>query len=405
MGQISKQEKQQKLQNILLAGNLYKSHKIHKDMVKFQNQSSQLQSQSLGAIEKLGEGIDSVNEKLDIQNSILENEHREKKLKEEKLKSINHILFIVSEEIEEIEYKINLNKKKENLEIYFRILSISAELDQNNINPENFDTVAEKKEISNLLKRINKSLLLIKNKLTKTELTDLDKITDILEFNEELELEKLNSSALAIAEKTKKNKINYLKESLKGRCGDVLYFFPIGYNLFDFKELRNNPHYKIKMPLYIFKELESLWPKNTSSQVVNVWYLQFQRNLVSQFSNSEIIKIQFLWYAWSKKYSRGAKWANTGIVGGFKSLLGKKKTDQDVWDDFKNKNIKIFNKIEKLLPKLIENSYLHIKQDREKELKKIDQLKMKIENEKKEANDLYKKYPFVKTILKSRIMD
>ena len=90
------------------------------------------------------------------------------------------------------------------------------------------------------------------------------------------------------------------------------------------------------------------------------------------------------------------------MLGKLTSLFGKKKTKEDLWVEFKNKNKKIFDKIGKTLPKLIEKSYAHIKADREKELVKIKKLKNTIKKEQKEFNQIHKRHPFVKTIIASR---
>ena len=54
------------------------------------------------------------------------------------------------------------------------------------------------------------------------------------------------------------------------------------------------------------------------------------------------------------------------------------------------------------IQKIIENSYSNLKKDREKELVKINKLKNTIKKEQKEGEDIYKRHPFVRTIIKSR---
>jgi len=414
MSNLTKNEKQQRLQNLLLAGNLYKNHQVHKEMVKLNETSQQGFNNLETGLNNVNRNIGSLNSKMDQQNQLLEQQNYERQLKEQteireknRIKAVNQIIFIVGEELDEIEKYLKSSKKKNNLELYFKILSLNAELQNNDVSPESFDTQAEKKEVSNLIKKINSYAVSLKTKFTKNELKDLDKIMDILEVNEEAEIEKLNSTVLAQAEKANKGKKDYINVSLKTACGEVLYFFPTDSSrtalLFKIGQLKlKNSKYKIGMNYDLMERLAKFWPSASRGDIANVWYTSFVKDLLKEYSVMELMKIRSILIDWRNKYSKGAKWANTGIVGGFKSLLGKKKTDQEVWDDFKNINKKIFEKIEKVLPKMIDNSYLHIREDREKELVKINQLKNTINKEKKEVNEIYKRHIFVKTIIKSR---
>jgi len=414
MGNLTKAEQQQRLQNLLLGANLYKNHQVHKEMVKLNETSQQGFKNLQTGLNSVNRNIGSLNSKLDQQNQLIRQQEYERKLKEQaeireknRIKAINQIIFVVGEELDEIEKLLKSSKKKNNLEIYFKILSLNAELQNNDVSPESFDTQAEKKEVSNIIKKINSYADSLKKKLTKNELKDLEKIMDILEVNEEAEIEKLNSTVLAQAEKANKNKKEYINACLKTACGEVLYFFPTDSSrtglLFKIGQLKlKNSKYKIGMNYDLKERLARFWPSARKTEISDVWYTSFVKDLVKEYSIMELMKIRSILIDWINKYSKGAKWANTGVVGGFKSLLGKKKTDQDVWDDFKSKNKKIFDKIEKVLPKMIDNSYSHIREDREKELVKINQLKNVINKEKKEVDEIYKRHIFVKTIVKSR---
>ena len=414
MGNLTKAEQQQRLQNLLLGAHLYKNHQVHKEMVKLNETSQQGFKNLQTGLNSVNRNIGSLNSKLDQQNQLIRQQEYERKLKEQaeireknRIKAINQIIFVVGEELDEIEKLLKSSKKKNNLEIYFKILSLNAELQNNDVSPESFDTQAEKKEVSNIIKKINSYADSLKKKLTKNELKDLEKIMDILEVNEEAEIEKLNSTVLAQAEKANKNKKEYINACLKTACGEVLYFFPTDSSrtglLFKIGQLKlKNSKYKIGMNYDLKERLARFWPSARKTEISDVWYTSFVKDLVKEYSIMELMKIRSILIDWINKYSKGAKWANTGVVGGFKSLLGKKKTDQDVWDDFKSKNKKIFDKIEKVLPKMIDNSYSHIREDREKELVKINQLKNVINKEKKEVDEIYKRHIFVKTIVKSR---
>ena len=219
MSNLTKSQQQQRLQNLLLAGNLYKSHKIHREMTKL----SQVTASGFRTLQK---GIAQ-------QTNLMEQERLERKQREyreiaekNRIKSVQQVTFMVSEELEDIIKKLKSSKKKNYLEFYFKISSLNAELENNFISPDSFDTQIEKREISKIIKNINSYHLSIKKKLSKSELKDLEKIMDILEVNEEEEIERLNSTVLAQAEKVKKKKLKIIKDSLDGPCGEVLCFFP-----------------------------------------------------------------------------------------------------------------------------------------------------------------------------------
>ena len=399
MSNLTKSQQQQRLQNLLLAGNLYKSHKIHKEMVK-------LNQVSASGFRTLQKGIAQ-------QTNLMEQERLERKQREyreiaekNRIKSVQQVTFMVSEELEDIIKKLKSSKKKNYLELYFKISSLNAELENNFISPDSFDTQIEKREISKIIKNINSYHLSIKKKLSKSELKDLEKIMDILEVNEEEEIERLNSTVLAQAEKVKKKKLKIIKDSLDGPCGRVLYFFPFDESrvklAFQLAKIQvKDLKYKIIVPW----DLESMiihegdWsPGRDYREGLKIWFNSFVKDLLKNFKIAEIVKIRSLTLDWNNKYRYG----NAGMLGKLTSLFGKKKTKEDLWVEFKNKNKKIFDKIGKTLPKLIEKSYAHIKADREKELVKIKKLKNTIKKEQKEFNQIHKRHPFVKTIIASR---
>ena len=283
---------------------------------------------------------------------------------------------------------------------------MNAELENNFISPDSFDTQIEKREISKIIKNINSYHLSIKKKLSKSELKDLEKIMDILEVNEEEEIERLNSTVLAQAEKVKKKKLKIIKDSLDGPCGEVLCFFPFDESrvklAFQLAKIQvKDLKYKIIVPWDLEYKIihQGDWcPSKDYREGLKIWFNSFVKDLLKNFKIAEIVKIRSLILDWNNKYRYG----NAGMLGKLTSLFGKKKTKEDLWVEFKNKNKKIFDKIGKTLPKLIEKSYAHIKADREKELVKIKKLKNTIKKEQKEFNQIHKRHPFVKTIIASR---
>ena len=95
MSNLTKSQQQQRLQNLLLAGNLYKSHKIHKEMTKL----SQVTASGFRTLQK---GIAQ-------QTNLMEQERLERKQREyreiaekNRIKSVQQVTFMVSEELEDI---------------------------------------------------------------------------------------------------------------------------------------------------------------------------------------------------------------------------------------------------------------------------------------------------------------
>ena len=95
MSNLTKSQQQQRLQNLLLAGNLYKAHKIHKEMTKL----SQVTASGFRTLQK---GIAQ-------QTNLMEQERLERKQREyreiaekNRIKSVQQVTFMVSEELEDI---------------------------------------------------------------------------------------------------------------------------------------------------------------------------------------------------------------------------------------------------------------------------------------------------------------
>ena len=131
MSNLTKSQQQQRLQNLLLAGNLYKSHKIHKEMVK-------LNQVSASGFRTLQKGIAQQTNLIAQQTNLMEQERLERKQREyreiaekNRIKSVQQVTFMVSEELEDIIKKLKSSKKKNYLELYFKISSLNAELENN----------------------------------------------------------------------------------------------------------------------------------------------------------------------------------------------------------------------------------------------------------------------------------
>ena len=127
---------QRRMQNLLLGGNLYKSHKIGKELEK------------VTALHKYSIGVSTANLRANM--SILKNLEK-KEAENKKIKLLKDIFFQITEEIEEIE-----SKKTYPLEKYFLFSSLKAELESNEIDTSIADDLNEKKMISSTIKNLNK---------------------------------------------------------------------------------------------------------------------------------------------------------------------------------------------------------------------------------------------------------
>jgi hypothetical protein len=375
---MSKDLRANRAQVLLQAANLYKSHKIHQELMMLAKINEQ--------------GFSQLNQQIFTQSQIIaqqENDRRIKEKKEEdekkKNKLLKQILFNVTEELEEIEKKLKF-KKKNFVEIYFTLLSLNTELTKFQITPESFEDQLEKKLISNSLKKLNSYIINIKKKLKSSDLKDIDLIMDILEVNEEEEIQKLNPSIQE--EKLRIERIKWLNETSVNynRYGEMLYILVRANKSLRWFRLEN--------------QYSSIWPQITNNENDREFkfYKKFYSNLEKMIPIREhkqfFEKLGKLYRTWRDNYSLGSKSYNSKILNIFK----KKKSDKEIWKEFYLKNKDILDKTKKIVIESLNISYSHVKTD----LEKVKKLKKKIEEEKVKIKDVYKKHPFLKNIIKSR---
>ena len=384
---MSKDLRANRAQVLLQAANLYKSHKIHQELMMLAKINEQ--------------GFSQLNQQIFTQSQIIaqqENDRRIKEKKEEdekkKNKLLKQILFNVSEELEEIEKKLKF-KKKNFVEIYFTLLSLNTELTKFQITPESFEDQLEKKLISNSLKKLNSYIINIKKKLKSSDLKDIDLIMDILEVNEEEEIQKLNPSIqeekliIEIIKWLNETSVNY------NRYGEMLYILVRANKLLQlFRANKSLRLFRLK------NQYSSIWPQITNNENDKElkFYKKFYSNLEKMIPIRErkqfFEKLGKLYITWKDNYSLGSKSYNSKILNIFK----KKKSDKEIWKEFYLKNKDILDKTKKIVIESLNISYSHLKTD----LEKVKKLKKKIEEEKVEIKDVYKRHPFLKDIIKSR---
>ena len=212
MSSIKKVDPQQRMTNILLAGNLYKAHKIDKGLQKVAQiqeaamaQSRKMHQQSMAQGQEMIENQNRGNQIAEAQLRIQLTQAQEI----EKTKLLKNTFFEISEEVEDV-----LKEKKiTNLEKYFRYGSIRATLESNGIDIDITDEFSEKKFIRDTIKKIENQISKAEQKFNKKDKKDLDEIYQALEVDEESEIQKLsNSDVIKLTEKAKKLKEWYKKE-------------------------------------------------------------------------------------------------------------------------------------------------------------------------------------------------
>ena len=181
---------QRRMQNLLLGGNLYKSHKIGKELEK------------VTALHKYSIGVSTANLRANM--SILKNLEK-KEAENKKIKLLKDIFFQITEEIEEIE-----SKKTYPLEKYFLFSSLKAELESNEIDTSIADDLNEKKMISSTIKNLNKVIGGLDKKLNKKEKIEREQILNILAVDEESQIKSLDGGYTAQMDKLVRGFEEYL---------------------------------------------------------------------------------------------------------------------------------------------------------------------------------------------------
>ena len=176
MSDLTLDQKQNRLGNLLLAGNLYKSHQISKSintLVGGQNQllkqNREQHQQTMGVLRNT-ESI--VNSQLKIITEV------------EKRKILKNIFFEINEEVEELEK----NKKLTHVEKFCKYSTLLNLLENSKIDPSITEDLEEKKYIKDSIKKLKEQDENIKNNLSASDKKDLEEIYEILSNNEEYEI-------------------------------------------------------------------------------------------------------------------------------------------------------------------------------------------------------------------------
>ena len=398
-------DKQQRMTNMLLAGNLYKSHKIDKGLQKVaeiqqsaMKQSMQMHQQSMVQNREMIAKQDRANKIAETQLKIQLTQAQEI----EKTKLLKNTFFEISEEVEDV-----LKEKKiTTIEKYFRYGSIKATLDKNEIDTDITDELSEKKLIRDTIKKVENEISKAEKKFNKNDKKDLEEIYQALEVDEESEIQKLGSSEVAqLTEKAKKLKIWYEKAK-KVAGGAGLYFvLPSKSNKDVSQENRTLAkknknlilpnHFKDKSTadkIFEHTGLESL-ENMLDSKVFEFWYNNKFKDFFSKMG----------WWESGGFSNMGAAALKAVQKGDKKSLFGKVTKVTDVLKSHGKTYNKDLKKLIKHCDEAFKNPFpKSVYKQADEAKKKIGNLKKDIEDEKVKLKKILKKHPFVKTIISNR---
>ena len=320
----------------------------------------------------------------------------------ERAKLLKNTFFEISEEIEDV-----LKAKKiTNIEKFFRYGSITATLNKNEIDTDITDELSEKKLIRETIKKVENVISKAQKKLTKNDNKDLEEIYKGLEVDEEAEIQKLGSSAVVmLAEKSKKLKAWYEKAK-KVADGAGLYFvLPTKFNKDQVDENRSRAkknkdliipnHFQNKVTadkIFEHTGLESL-DEILDSKVFEWWYNHKFKDFFAKMGFWESGSFMNMNKAAIKAIEKGNK----------KSLFGKVTKVSDVLESHGKKYKKDLDKLIKQCEEAFKNPFPKgVLKEASKAKAKISDLKKDIESEKDQLKKIFKKHPFVKTIISNR---
>ena len=414
MSSLTTSQRQQRLTNVLLAGNLYKAHKIGKQLTQ------------ITALHKMSLGVSIANLKVNTQvlssirslNQKMDQQEAEKR----KIKLLKDIFFQISEEMEEIE-----EKKSYPLEKYFLFLSLKAEMEKNEINTSLSDDLSEKKMISSTIKNLSKNIDSLDKKFTKKEKDEQEQILGILEVDEESEINKLENTSNHAFTLFIKNYEKFIKDEFSNNSGEKK-LTPNAGKFYFFITWRNNldrtPSFYAYRFFKMFPKFDCRWTLdlNESSELFTRGSLghvslndnigdEIRSNIKKNLSKKQIQEINNVktepkkFYSFSTDYKNAIKGIDEKkILKEVDSTKPKKARDNLLKDEYLYKiNKKIIDNFYNIVIKSIQNCFQDKQSNRLKEKETVKKLKGDIQKEKDLVKQIYKKHKFVEKILASRV--
>lgn len=417
MTSLTVDQKQQRLTNILLAGNLYKSHQITKkleEVSKLQKISIGVSVENLRVNKQIADGIQNLNQKLDLQI----NQQQRAEAETRKVKLLKDIIFNISEETQNIK-----DGSFYPLEKYFLYSSLDTELIKNEIDSSLSDDFNDKKFISETIKTLKNEITLLLENFNDDEKSDLEIILGILEVDEEKEIKKIESNIGAWAEYFIVLAEDYFNDQYRlNKCWPIDKDFKISKN--EWNKVKKNEQINgndLSSSLYSKildkndREMIQKFGTSLDEEILELesnFWIDFYSYFYFELSEDQINKYEKIISEYNKGYSNGKIPAletmkpNYLFKFGSKNHLKMSTGSIDiniVREYFFNKFPSEIDEIFNLMIKSLKNCFKNEINERMKDKEKIDHLKSDIEKEKLLTKEIMKKHKFVKEVLSSRI--
>ena len=412
MSSIKKVDPQQRLTNFLMAGNLYKAHKIDQGIQKVAKLQEAAMVQS----------VQMHNQSMAQGQEMIYNQKTGNRLAERG----NHLAET------QLTIQLTQAQQAENTKLlrntFFRYGSIKATLDSNGIDTNITDDFTEKKYIRDTIKKVENQISKAEQKFNKKDKKDLDEIYQVLEIDEENEILKLSSSdVVKLIEKAKKLKEWYIKAKKIGGAS-IFYIFLSTAHKKDKKskssKISGSKIFESQVSISKSIAKRSWIGKGMGKDIILPIHLMdssFTFNLLKYIGLEnpyDILgsKIFFSWYTSKfKEFYKELGFFNSydydrplekiiAIIqkGDYKSLFGGRKTaldDLNKWDKTGRAHSDMQNHFKNAFLDPFPKS-VHKEADDAK--KKIGNLRKEIDDEKIKLKNIFKKHPFVKTIISNR---
>jgi len=408
MSQLTTSQRQQQLTNILLVGNLYKSHQISNKLTEI----SDIQKKAIEVQNKVAKGIDRLSSQVEYQIAQKQAENNEIR----KNKLLRDVFFQITEEIEEIKSKKNIHS----IEKYFLLLSLQSQMLHNSIDTSITDSFDEKKIISQTTKDIKSELEKLETNFSDEERKDLDIIFEILKVDENYEISALENSDSSKSLEFLQKLVNVVEKEHKDDPG-VLYRFPFFENIekqASYTDRNYDLEYCFKRDIINFEDHLSFFGKRWKNIEDFSSSLSISVQLKIQFAKNDDLKIIEKTHKIEKKHYQ--KNADVPFVDSVKDgkiidqiskdIFGKKlffpnadEREQIAEAYFKIKYKDINERLKNYIISALNLQFHDHSKKKVDEEKKIDLLKKNIKEEESVVKELGQKYNFIDKIISSRI--
>ena len=407
MSQLTTSQRQQQLTNILLVGNLYKSHQISNKLTEI----SDIQKKAIEVQNKVAKGIDRLSSQVEYQIAQKQAENNEIR----KNKLLRDVFFQITEEIDEIKSKKDIHL----IEKYFLLLSLQSQMLHNSMDTSMTDSFDEKKIISQTTKDIKSELEKLETNFSDDERKDLDVIFEILKVDENYEIRAIENSDSSKSLELLKKLVNVVEKEHKDDP-TVLYRFPFFENIekqVSYTDRNYDLEYCFERDKINFEDLSSFGKRWKNIEDFST-SLSISVRLKIQLAKNDDLKIIEKTHKIEKKhYQRNADVPFVDYVKDgkiidqiSKDIFGKKlffpnadEREQIAEAYFKIKYKDINEKLKNYIIDALNLLFLDDSKTKVEEEKKIDLLKKNIKEEESVVKKLEQKYNFINKIISSRI--